>query len=307
MALPFLKYPGGKRNIIESLRKYFPKKFNNYYEPFVGGGAVFFDIDHSSSILNDINKNIAHAYCNIRDNPFLVISHLKRLSNHYKKLTSKKWIRNHDIKNLQKRKISSKEKFYYQIRDEFNSLIKNKEYGPFNTSLLIFLNRTCFNGIYRENKTGTFNVPHGRYEHSKSKDTIIRANALLQASEALKDTEILSLDFQKIFNRAKSGDFFYIDPPYMPLSKTSSFTMYDKSGFDKKDQLRLRCAIQELHEKGCFFMFNNSDQPYVRELYTNNIIWDSSKFVIDTTGAKRALNSKGSQRGKVNELIITNY
>jgi len=307
MALPFLKYPGGKRNIIDTLRDRFPKKFNRYLEPFIGGGAVFFEINHSSSVLNDINRNISNAYVNIKNNPSLVITDLKKLSHDYKKLSSKRWIRNHDIENLQKRKISSKEKFYYEKRDEFNLLIANKEYGPINTSLLIFLNRTCFNGIYRENKAGSFNVPHGRYEHSKEIDTIVKDDALLKASKALKNTKIYSLDFHKIFKKAKPGDFFYIDPPYMPLSKTSHFTMYDKSGFDKNDQLRLRSAIQELHEKGCFFMFNNSDQPYIRELYTNNIIWDSSKFKIDIAQAKRSVNSKGSQRGKVNELIITNY
>ncbi len=290
MALPFLKYPGGKRNIIESLRKYFPKKFNNYYEPFVGGGAVFFDINNKKSILNDINKNIASSYRNIKKHPKEIIHGLKKLSDSYKALNSKE-----------------REEFYYKRRIDFNSVIKDKNFGIENTILLLFLNRTCFNGVYRENSKGEFNVPHGKNSHLVGKDTIVRSDTLIASSKALKNSRIYSMDFDKILKKGEKGDFFYIDPPYMPLSKTAHFTMYDKTGFNKKDQLRLRIAIEELNEKGCFVLFNNSDQPYIRELYSDNKIFNGKDFKINTAKANRSINSKASGRGKINELIITNY
>ena len=290
MALPFLKYPGGKRNIIDSLRTHFPRKFNNYYEPFLGGGAVFFDMNNKKSILNDINKNISNSYKNIKRYPKQIIAGLQKISTNYKKLGS-----------------NEREVFYYRRREDFNSLISDKNYGIENTILLIFLNRTCFNGVYRENSKGEFNVPHGKHNHSPDKDTIVRKDILEQSSMALKGSRIYSMDFEKILKKGKKGDFFYIDPPYMPLSKTAHFTMYDKSGFNKKDQLRLRIAIEELDEKGCFVLFNNSDQTYIRDLYQDNKIFNSKKFNFYNARANRSVNSKATGRGKVNELIITNY
>ncbi len=291
MSIPFLKYPGGKRNIIDTLKKYYPKKFKNFYEPFVGGGAVFFDIEKQNKIIiNDINKNISNSYKNLKKNCDEIINELDLISKKFKSLNNIK-----------------REEFYYKIRDEFNNLISNKNYGVKNTVLLIFLNRTCFNGIYRENSKGFFNVPFGKHSHDPQKDTIVRRDILTKASKKLKGVSIYSSDFEKILKRGKKGDFFYIDPPYMPLSKTSHFTMYDKSGFDKKAQLRLRIAIEELNEKGCFVLFNNSDQPFIREIYSNNIIFNNKKFKIYVAKANRAVNSKATGRGKINELIITNY
>ena len=291
MGQPFLKYPGGKRNIISSLRKYYPKKFNNYYEPFIGGGAVFFDIKkQNKAIINDINKNISSSYKNLKKYPTKIIEGLKVISNRFKLLDEK-----------------AREDFYYKKRKEFVELTKKGNYSYENTVLLIFLNRTCFNGVYRENRKGEFNVPYGKHKHDINKDTIVREEILLSSSKELKKTRIYSYDFEKITKKAEKGDFFYIDPPYMPLNKTSHFTMYDKSGFDKKDQLRLRIAIEELNEKGCYILFNNSDQNYIKELYQNNTIFDSKKFKINKAEANRAVNSKGTGRGKINELIITNY
>ena len=287
MSTPFIKFPGGKRNIIESLREYFPKKYNTYYEPFVGGGAVFFDIKPKKSVINDINKNIANSYKNIKSDVTKVITLLKKYSNEYKSLNEAK-----------------KVKYFYNQRDNFNRLIKKEDYGHRNTALLLFLNKTCFNGIYRENSKGEFNVPHGRYVNPK----IIDEENLKETSKFLRTTKIESNDFEKIFKKGKKGDFFYIDPPYMPITQTAHFTMYDKSGFDKISQIRLRFAIEELDKKGCFILFNNSDHPFVRDLYTdNNKLFSSKSFKINTVKANRAVNSKASGRGKINELIITNY
>lgn len=324
MIKPFIKYPGGKKKISEELRSHFPKNFNSYFEPFIGGGAIFFLVAYKEKeefkcnnfYINDINTNISSAYKNIRDNCTEVIDNLdiysKEYSNYnedgrrrYYNFRRRKFNRLIGLKTKVKDRWNDEkgisEKRYYVIKPD-NSINTKKDYGPKNTSLLIFLNKTCFNGVYRENSYGGFNVPHGKFRNIPK---ILNSEDLRQVSIALKDVEITNTDFSKAINKSKEGDFLYLDPPYEPISKTSSFTMYDKSGFNKTSQERLKNELIKLNEKGCKFLLSNSDNGFIRELYRDEI--EKKKFFLNTIKVPRMVNSKGERRGEVDEIIIKNY
>lgn len=276
MVRPFLKWVGGKGRVIAQLEQYFPKSFNNYFEPFVGGGAVFFHLNSNIATINDINKTLMDSYANVRDHVEPLIKELRTLEEQYHSLDE------------EARKV-----IFYQIRSEFNT-IKNKNTIR-RTTLLIFLNKTCFNGMYRENRRGEFNVPFGRYHNPKICDEI----NLRAVSKQLKNTTVLSGSYKEATKTAKKGDFVYLDPPYYPLNPTSSFTSYSEGDFNEKDQIELKELFDELTKRGCKVMLSNSYTKYIISLYKD---YKQYKVYVG-----RSINSNGLKRGKIAEIVVTNY
>lgn len=267
----FVKWAGGKTQLLEQFSKYLPKKFNGYLEPFVGSGALFFYIKKNFSpekvILSDLNKELITCFEVVRDNPEEL------------------------IKLLIKHKKNHSKEYYYKIRDSDVSKLSKVEIA----ARLIYLNKTCFNGLYRVNSEGKFNVPIGSYKKPKIFNEII----LRKASDLLQNVELKVMPFEQIFDFAKKEDFVYLDPPYYPLTKTSNFTSYTKDIFLEKEQEKLSEVFKELDKKGCFVMLSNSDHPFIKNLYKNYRIIDVK--------ARRAISCIGSKRGKINELVIRNY
>lgn len=267
---PFLKWAGGKGKLIEQYIPYFPEGFTRYYEPFLGGGAVFFYLgDRFPNIpkyISDINADLINTYLCVKDDVELLISLLeKHQSNHSKE-------------------------YYYQVR----AIKPNTAFER--AARLIYLNKTCFNGLYRENARGEFNVPMGKYQNP----IICPGDLLRSASLALQNTEISVSHFDSVLNYAKNKqDLVYFDPPYYPLNSTSNFTAYSNHSFDKSEQIKLKNTFKLLAERGVKVMLSNSDCAFVRELY--------SDFTIYEILAARAINSKAEKRGKITELLITSY
>ncbi|MDO4684197.1 MAG: DNA adenine methylase [Candidatus Saccharibacteria bacterium] len=272
---PFVKWVGGKRQLLKQFRElglYPPEVFNptinTYHEPFVGGGAVFFDLLPKNAKLSDLNNELVITYNVIKNNVEELIGLLQKHiydKGYYLKVRAKK------VEDLSDIEIASR---------------------------FIFLNRTGFNGLYRVNKSGQFNVPFGRY----SNPVICDEDNLRRVSSALQDVIIAHQDYKKVLEAAQSGDFIYFDPPYYPINATSSFTSYTAEGFLEKDQTELRDAFVKLHEKGCFVMLSNSDTPFINELYSG-----IDGIIINKIAAARAINSKGTGRGKITEVLVTNY
>jgi DNA adenine methylase len=269
----FLKWAGGKLQLIEQLENLFPHKFRNYYEPFIGSGAVFFYVKSklkpNKVILSDTNEELINCFVIVRDKPSELVESL-----------------------LNHRKKHSKE-YYYAVR----SIESNRLDSVDRAARLIYLNKTCFNGLYRVNSKGQFNVPFGDYESP----SIFDKNTLFQASQLLRGVHLQVMTFEKILDFAGKDDFVYFDPPYIPLSKTSSFTRYSKSDFSMKEQKQLSEVFEALDSRGCFVMLSNSDHALTRELYR-----DYKKNTV-VVRAKRMINSVGSKRGAIDELIVTNY
>lgn len=275
-ARPFVKWVGGKGRLVPELSKYFPKQYNDYYEPFVGGGAVFFALNPPTAHINDLNLVLITLYTFIRDDVNRVIGSLEKLEKQYHALAS----------------LEDKKELYLSKRGEFNEL----DNGSFEKAvLLVFLNKTCFNGMYRENSKGGFNVPFGKHE----KPTICDRENLLLVHDKLEHTTITHSSYEVLTAQAKKGDFIYFDPPYHPLNTTSSFTSYQAGGFSADDQTKLRDEFKRLSDLGCKVMLSNSDAPLINELYKD--------FNINKIYAARAINSKGDGRGKILEVLVTNY
>lgn len=275
-ARPFLKWVGGKSRLISELSKHYPESFGAFFEPFVGGGAMFFSLQPDKAHINDMNAVLTSAYVHIRDNLEKMIEELMSLQDFYWGLPD----------------IEAKKEFYLEKRALFNSLGSDELEK---SVLLIFLNKTCFNGMYRENSKGGFNVPFGKHE----KPTIADVKNLQSVSKALKHTLVTTGSYKDAVKDAKEGDFVYFDPPYHPLSTSSSFTAYQAGGFTAKDQEELRDTFRQLSDKGCYVMLSNSDAPLIRDLYKD--------FKIHEILAARSVNSVGTGRGKIVELFITNY
>lgn len=279
IAKPFIKWVGGKGKLIPELVKLFPKKFNNYFEPFVGGGALFYEVKQKNEIafssINDINKKLIITYKQIQQNPDKLISKLKKIESKYKKLLPEE-----------------QKEYFYSIRKKYNE--KNLNDLTI-SSYLIFLNKTCFNGMYRENSKGGYNIPFG----DQRNPTICNEENIINVSICLKDTEINNLPFEEATKKCKKGDFIYFDPPYYPTNITSSFTSYHKDSFGPTEQEKLRDIFIELDKKGCFVMLSNSDTEFIKNLYKD--------FNINYIYAARSINSKASKRGKIKEVVITNY
>lgn len=274
-AKPFIKWVGGKCQLLKQLETLMPKQYNNYFEPFVGGGAVFFETSPKKSHINDINKTLIAAYKYIKDDVETLITKLAKLEKKY----------------LDKDTENRKE-FYYSIREKYNSL----SHEDFERSLyFLFLNKTAFNGLYRENSSGGFNVPIGSYKNP----TIANEDNLRLVSKALAKTKITNGSFVDAVKNAKAGDFVYFDPPYHPLSETSSFTSYSKDDFSADDQIKLRDLFVELDKKGVYVMLSNSSAPFIQEIYEG--------YNQVPVYANRMINSKSDKRGKISEVVITNY
>ncbi|MCJ7457780.1 MAG: DNA adenine methylase [candidate division Zixibacteria bacterium] len=271
-AEPFLKWAGGKGQLLKQYESFFPLQFNNYIEPFVGGGAVFFHLYNTGRLrrdrkitLIDSNEELINCYSAIKEDVNRLIRTLK----------SSKYINDKDA--------------YYKIRND-------RPRGKFERAArTIYLNKTCFNGLYRVNSQGKFNVPFGRHV----KPLICDSEDLLAVNEALSNAEIIQDDFERCLKLAKEEDFVYFDPPYEPLSRTSSFTGYTRSSSNKDDQERLYEVFCTLHRRGCKVMVSNSYTPLIQRLYKS--------FRNEVALAKRAINCKPSLRGAISELVILNY
>lgn len=292
IAKPFLKWAGGKTQLIEEIKNNLPeivfREPFTYIEPFVGSGAIlFWLLNHfpnmKKAVINDINKELIDTYDTIANSPQQLISVLEDLQNKYYILEDEE----------------AKKNFYYEKRNLFN--IKSEE-KLIQSALFIFLNRTCFNGLYRVNRKNEFNVPIGSYK----RPLICDKENILAVSRALQKVEILCGDFEQTINYTESNTLFYFDPPYKPLSETSSFNAYAKDNFDDKEQIRLRDFCNKLNELNHYWILSNSD---VRGKDKNNHFFDDlyANYEIKRVLAKRSINANPEKRGILNELLITNY
>ena len=290
---PFLKWAGGKAQILDSIRKKYPaelgKGITKYAEPFVGGGAVLFDVlgkyELSDVYISDSNRELILTYHTIRDSSSALILHLKDLEDAY----------------LLADEAGRKEQ-YFTNRNRFNSLKQSHSELPELAALFIFLNRTCFNGLYRVNSRGEFNVPQGRYKNPR----ICDEENLKAVSRHLKNVHIVCGDYKESRSFIDNNTFAYFDPPYRPLSISSSFTSYTQDGFGDREQIELARFIDEISACGAFVIVSNSDPKNVD---ANDGFFDElySKHRIFRINASRAINSSTSRRGKINELLIVNY
>jgi DNA adenine methylase len=268
---PILKWAGGKRQLFPEISRYIPSKFKTYYEPFLGGGAVLFGFQPSKAIVGDINADLINVYSVVKDNVGELIEALSKYKN-------------------------EKDYFYY-IRE----LDRTEKYKKFSNiekaARIIYLNKTCYNGLFRVNSQGQFNVPFGNYHNPE----IINRPVLKAVSNYFNEHEIIfkAEGFESVLASASKGCFVYMDPPYDPISDSSSFTGYSLDGFNREDQLRLKDVCDRLDKKGCFFLLSNSYTDFIRELY--------SDYIIETVQVSRNINSDGTKRGKINEVLVRNY
>lgn len=271
---PFVKWVGGKRQLIPTIKKYIPKNYKRYYEPFVGGGALFFELTPQNAILNDINKALITAYTAVKDAPIELINYLKQLD---AKIPSEK-----DLIKA----------YFYQIRERFNKKLITESYDTEAAALFIYLNKHCFNGLYRVNSKGLFNVPC-----NGSRVSSFNANNIVSVSFALASSHILNVDFEDACTNASDGDFIFFDSPYAPLNPTS-FESYTQDGFSIENHKRLAYLLKKLTKHGCYCMLTNHDTELIRELY--------KEFKIDRVSVKRFINSDASNR-QGTEVIIRNF
>lgn len=299
-ARPFLKWAGGKRQLLGDLTKRLPSHIvkkeviETYIEPFVGGGAFFFYLKNNfeikRSVLLDINNDLILTYLVIQKYSKELISKLKELEFHYLKLD-----------------IAKQEEYFYKKRAEFNDMMTGfnfKEYHPQwieRAALVIFLNRTCFNGLFRQNSKGFFNVPFGKYKNP----TICDEENIKNTASALKNTKIICGDFNRSIKYVSNNTLIYLDPPYRPIIKTS-FTKYSKDGFNDDDQRRLAQYFKHMSEKNAFLIMSNSD-PKSGDMNDNFFDDLYKEFQINRVFSKRSINSVANKRGKISEIIITNY
>ena len=270
---PFTKWTGGKRQLLGELRSYMPGNYNRYFEPFVGGGALFFDLAPEQAVINDFNEELINAYRQIKDKPVDLIDLL-----------------------LGHKENNSKD-YYLELRaaDRDGRLASMTDVER--AARILYMLRVDFNGLYRVNSKNQFNVPYGRYKNPK----IVDVDLIHQISGYLNenDIEILQTDFADAVAGAQTGDFVYFDPPYIPLNETSSFTSYTHEGFSYEEQVRLRDTFKELTDRGVYVMLSNSSSPLVEELYQD--------FNVHFVEAQRTNGAKSSSRGKISEIIVTNY
>jgi len=291
-AKPFLKWAGGKTQLLPTIHHFLPVSFEKekitYIEPFVGGGAVLFFLlqrypNIKKAVINDINPHLINVYMVIREQPHRLIDLLKEIQICYHASDDN----------------DSQREFYLLIRDKFNAgNMNNVEEAAY----MIFMNRTCFNGLYRENSRGGFNVPFGRYVNP----TICDEELIISDSELLQRVEILNGDFSLTKNYMDGYTFMYLDPPYRPLSSTARFNSYVKGSFDDKEQIRLKDFYVELSNAGCYTLLSNSDGKYMNpdDCFFDELYKD---FFIERVNAKRSINSNPNKRGAITELLIRNY
>lgn len=267
---PILKWVGGKRQLLDEIMPLIRKNCTLYVEPFVGGGAVFFELQPQKAIINDYNEELINVYTIVRDFPEEL------------------------IKELTKHAHKNSEEYFYSIR----ALDRSPEYSQLScvekAARIIYLNKTCYNGLYRVNSAGQFNSPYGKYKNP----SIVTATTIRAMSKFLKGDgiEIRQGDYKDVLKDLKKGAFVYLDPPYMPISSSSSFTGYTEGGFSYEQQIELKNECDKLKERGIGFLQSNSDCTEIRELYAD--------YTIITVQAKRNINSNGSKRGEINEVLI---
>ncbi|HHK7569616.1 TPA: DNA adenine methylase, partial [Streptococcus pneumoniae] len=270
---PFTKWTGGKRQLLPVIRELMPKTYNRYFEPFVGGGALFFDLAPKDAVINDFNAELINCYQQIKDNPQELIEILKV----HQEYNSKEYYL--DLRSAD--------------RDERIDMMSEVQ----RAARILYMLRVNFNGLYRVNSKNQFNVPYGRYKNPKIVDEeLISAISVYINNNQL---EIKVGDFEKAIVDVRTGDFVYFDPPYIPLSETSAFTSYTHEGFSFADQVRLRDAFKRLSDTGAYVMLSNSSSALVEELYKD--------FNIHYVEATRTNGAKSSSRGKISEIIVTNY
>jgi DNA adenine methylase len=274
---PLLKWAGGKRHIAEELRSKFPENWNTgtYFEPFIGGAAMLLSSKPNKAVVADVNARLVYFYKYVKKRPSDFYSELQEISKTFNDCV-----------------LEAKKNYYLELRLQFN---QTKPEELESAVLLYAINKLCFNGLYRENSSGGFNVPFGQ----KKSLPIMSVEELLEVSEALKHTEILNSDFEASVERAIPGDFIYFDPPYIPLGPSSSFTSYHSGGFGLADQERLADLMQSLGAKGINAMCSNSDSELTHKIF--------GKLNIGNISAPRMVSARASGRGMINELVITNY
>ena len=269
----FVKWAGGKRQLLTQIRGRLPEQYNNYYEPFVGGGAVTFELLPANALINDINKALINTYCRIQKAPE---EFLKAVG----ELDEGMW--------------EDGKKYYYSLREHYNDKLLRAEYDTELAALFVFINKHCFNGLYRVNGQGLFNVPY-----NNRRGASVDKRAIMETSEYLRGVTIINGDFEAACKGAGKGDFVFIDSPYAPLNPTS-FESYTKEGFDIESHRRLARLFDELTARGCYCMLTNHNTDLINELYGNK------GYKMDVIGVKRMINSDASNRvGE--EVIICNY
>lgn len=270
---PFVKWAGGKRQLLDRIAVRMPKAYNNYFEPFIGGGAVLFEFLPETAVINDINKALMNAYQVIREEPRNFIEATRRID-------TEMW--------------KDGKEYYYMMRKRYNEKLLNEVYDVETAALFVFINKHCFNGLYRVNGKGLFNVP---YNNSRSES--IEEGIILDISEYLKKVQILNGDFQDACRNARAGDFVFFDSPYAPLNP-ASFEAYTKEGFDVESHKRLAALFDELTERGCYCMLTNHNTEFINHLYSGK------GYRIDVVSVKRLINSDASKRTG-EEVIICNF
>lgn len=273
LVVPFLKWVGGKRQLIPEIKKLLPRGVLNrpYYEPFIGGGALFFELQPKHAVINDYNEELINVYTVIKENPSELIEDLKKHKN--------------------------TAEYFYEIRSidrrpHFSDLTNIER-----ASRIIYLNKTCYNGLYRVNNAGEFNSPFGKYKNPN----IVNEPVIKAVSKYLNSIQIQisNGDYEVILEDIPGNSFVYLDPPYHPISESANFTGYVQGGWDEEDQLRLRNTCNMLNERGIRFLLSNSASNFIKEIY--------SEYNIHVVQANRAVNSDSSKRGQVNEFLISNY
>lgn len=271
--LPFVKWAGGKRQLLDRIKERFPLKYNNYFEPFVGGGAVLFGLKPEKAIINDINASLINAYKVIAHNTQDFLEYINTLDNGM-------W--------------EDGKAYYYTLRERYNDKIMQEEYDVEMAALFVFINKHCFNGLYRVNGKGLFNVPY-----NNSRRSSIDSNLIVTLSGYLKNIQIMQGDFENVCQNAARHDFVFFDSPYAPLNPTS-FESYTKEGFDMESHKRLSKLFDKLTDRGCYCMLTNHNTEFINELY------GGKGYRMEVTSVKRMINSDASNR-KGEEIIIRNY
>lgn len=264
---PVIKWAGGKTQLLNELKTRCPKDFETYYEPFFGSGALFFSSDFNKAVVNDTNFQLYTLYENIKNEPERLVCEIDLLVDEFNKSNDKK-------------------SFYYNKRDEYNDMIRTSEIRA--SALFIFINKTCFNGLYRTNSEGKYNVPFGQKKHLNN-----LSKGILEVSKSLQKVRLMNIDFKEVVKDAKKDDFVYFDPPYY-----NTFTSYQANGFGIEDQIRLAELFKELSNRGVYCMLSNSNEQFIKDLY--------KEFNIEVVKVRRNINRNGDSR-KGEEVIIRNY
>ena len=296
-ARPLLKWAGGKRQLLPALRRFYPAQFNRYWEPFLGSAAVFFDLygrgalDGHGVTLSDTNPDLIACYTTVRNQPQEVADELARLARHHGRQGSAHY---YDVRNTR----------FNPQRRALLAAGNGFAYTPALAAMLIYLNRTGYNGLFRLNADGDFNVPAGRYANPKicDEENVLKVAAALQRSEVT----LAHQGFDRIVEDARAGDFLYVDPPYAPLSATARFTNYTAGGFGSGDQERLKAVLVTLAARGCHVVMSNSTAPQITKLYETDRAVSAAGLRCHKVPARRSINSNAGRRGNVEEYLITN-